>query len=115
MKRELKGSGISFSVISPTYVSHAGAYADILNKSGEKMNTPSIVGEVSPQEVANAVVRSIVKNKTDLIVGSPFLRIFTAVNALMPNFATTLLDLFNISQYSEKLAIIHHGKEVKEK
>ena len=111
MKRELKGSGISFSVISPSYVSDAGMYSDTVNKSNDKINTPRIAGEVNPQKVANAVIRSILKNRTDIIVGSPFLRIFTALNELMPGFVSKLFDFLNISQYNKKLALIHHDDQ----
>ena len=108
MKRELNGSGVSLSVISPSYVSKSGMYSDILNKSNDKLNTPKIAGEVTPQRVADAVIHSISKNKTDIIVGSPFLRIFAAINELMPNFVTKLFDSLGLSQYNKKLALIHH-------
>ena len=108
MSRELKGSGISFSVISPSYVSQAGMYSDILNKSTDQLNTPKIAGEVTPQKVVKAVIRSIQKNRTDIIVGSPFLRIFAAINELAPDCVTKLFDSLGLSQYNEKLAIIHH-------
>jgi len=42
MRRELKGSGVSFSVISPNYVSKAGMYADILKQTTERLKTPKI-------------------------------------------------------------------------
>ena len=108
MRRELKDSGVSFSVVSPSYVSQSGMYFDILGKSGGKLNTPKIAGEVTPQKVANAVVRSIAKSKTDIIVGPPFLRIFATLNELMPNFVSKSFDLLNISGYNKKLATIHH-------
>ena len=111
MKRELKGSGISFSVISPSYVSHAGMYSDILNKSNDKIITPRIAGEVTPEKVADAIIRSILKNRTDIIVGSPFLRIFSVINELLPDFVTRLFEFLNISQYNKKLALIHHDDQ----
>ena len=111
MKRELKGNDVSVSVISPSYVSQSGMYSDILNESTAKLNTPKIAGEVTPQKVADAVVRSILKDKTDIIVGSPFLRIFTAINELMPNFVTRLFGTLKLSQYNKKLALIHHDAQ----
>ena len=108
MKRELAGSGVSFSVVSPSYVSQSGMYFEILGKSGGKLKTPKIAGEVTPQEVAEAVIRSITKNKTDIIAGSPSLRIFAAINELLPDFVTKSFDLLGISLYNKKLAAIHH-------
>ena len=111
MSRELKGSGISFSVISPSYVSQSGMYSDILNKSTDQLNTPKIAGEVTPQEVVKTVIRSIQKNRTDVIVGSPLLRIFAAINELAPDCVTKLFDSLGLSQYNKKLAIIHHDTQ----
>ena len=108
MNRELKGCGVSFSVISPSYVSQSGMYSNILNKSTDKLNTPKIAGEVTPHEVVKAVICSIQKNRTDVIVGSPFLRIFATINELMPDCVTKLFDSLGLSQYNRKLAIIHH-------
>jgi len=113
MKREFKGSGVSFSTISPNYVSNTGMYADVLQKTSENLRTPKIAGEVTPQKVANAVVRSILKDKTDKIVGSPLLRAVSALNELTPNFVSNLLELFKIPQYNKKLASAHHNARVK--
>ena len=111
MNRELKGRGVSFSVISPSYVSQSGMYSDILSQSADKLNTPKIAGEVAPQKVADAVIRSILKNRPDIIVGSPFLRIFAAINELMPNFVTRLFGSLKLTQYNQKLAHIHHDTQ----
>ena len=114
MKRELKGSGVSFSAISPSYVSQSGMYSDILNKSTDKLNTPKIAGEVTPQQVADAVIRSVLKDKSDIIVGSPFLRIFSAINELMPNFVSRLFERLRLTQYNKGLAVIHHETQNQE-
>ena len=115
MERELKGSGISFSVISPSYVSQSGMYFDTLNKANYKLNTPITVGEVTPQKVADAVIRSILKNKTDIVVGSPLLRIFAAINELTPYLVTKAFDLLNLSKYSKKLALVHRDTHKRDK
>jgi len=110
MKREYKSSGVSFSAISPNYVSNTGMYADVLKKADENLRTPKIAGEVTPQKVASVVVSSILKDKTDKIVGSPLLRAVSALNELAPNFVSNLLELFKIPQYNKKLASVHHAK-----
>jgi len=114
MKREFKGRGVSFSTISPNYVSDTGMYADVLQKTSENLRTPKIAGEVTPQKVANAVVRSILKDKTDKIVGSPLLRVVSALNELAPNLVSNLLELFKIPQYNKKLASVHHDSKGKD-
>jgi len=107
MKREFKNSGVSFSTISPTYVSKAGMYADILHMSGKRLTTPKIAGEFTPMQVAKAVVCSIINDKTDVVVGSPLLRFASATNELFPNVVSGMLNLLGISRYNKKLAYIH--------
>ena len=114
MKREFRGSGVSFSTISPNYVSNTGMYADILQKASENLRTPKIAGEVTPPKVASVVVRSILKDKTDKIVGSPLLKVVSALNELAPDFVSNLLELFKIPQYNKKLASIHHDSKGKD-
>jgi len=105
MRREFRGSGVSFSAISPGYVSDAGMYADMLKKANGKLETPKIAGVVTPQQVANAVVYSILKDKSDKIVGSPLLAAVSALNELAPDLVSCLLDFFKIFQYNKKLAM----------
>jgi len=114
MKREFKGSGVSFSVISPNYVSNAGMYADVLKKTNEDLRTPKVAGEVTPQKVARMVVRSIMKDKTDKIVGAPLLIAVSILNELVPNFVTSMLGFFKIPQYNKKLASAHHNANEKD-
>ena len=115
MKRELRGSGVSFSAISPNYVSHAGMYADVLQKTSENLRTPKIAGEVTPQKVASVVVRSILKDKTDQIVGAPILRFVSVLNELAPNLISNLLEFFRIPQYNKKLASVHQNAKEENK
>jgi len=107
MKREFANSGVSFSVISPTYVSRAGMYADILHMTSEVLTTPKIAGEVTPRQVARAVVCSIVNDKTDLVVGSPLLRFASVVNEFIPDIVSGMLRFLGILRYNKKLAFIH--------
>ena len=113
MKREFKGSGVSFSAISPNYVSTAGMYADVLQKADDVLKTPKIAGEVTPQKVANAVVYAILKNKTDKIVGSPLLTIVSVLNEIAPDLISSMLEIFRIPQYNKKLASVHHDSKRK--
>jgi len=106
MKREYRGSGVSFSAISPGYVSNVGMYADMLIKAKGKLKTPKIVGDVTPQKVAAAVVYSILKDKSDKIVGSPLLAAVSALNELAPDMVSRLLGIFKISEYNKKLASV---------
>jgi len=84
LREELWGTGVGVSVISPTFVSEAGMWA----VTGLKPNP--IAGEVSPEQVADAVWTSIIKNKREIDVVPIQLRTVLKLQALTPGvFATT--------------------------
>ena len=84
LREELWGTGVGVSVISPTFVSEAGMWA----VTGLKPNP--IAGEVSPEQVADAVWTSITKNKREIDVVPIQLRTVLKLQALTPGvFATT--------------------------
>ena len=78
LREELYGSGVGVSVISPTFVSGAGMWAE----TGLKANP--MAGEVTPEQVAEAVFRAITKNRAEIdVVGLP-LRASLKVLAVAP-------------------------------
>jgi len=84
LREELWRTGVGVSVISPTFVSEAGMWA----VTGLKPNP--IAGEVSPEQVADAVWTSITKNKREIDVVPIQLRTVLKLQALTPGvFATT--------------------------
>ncbi len=78
LREELWGTGVGVSVISPTFVSEAGMWA----VTGLKPNP--IAGEVSPEQVADAVWTSITKNKREIDVVPIQLRTVLKLQALTP-------------------------------
>jgi short-subunit dehydrogenase len=62
LRMELHGSGVGVSLVSPTYVSEAGMWAE----TGQKAN--SMAGEVTPAAVATAVLRAIRENRREIQV-----------------------------------------------
>jgi short-subunit dehydrogenase len=79
LREELMGSGVGVSVISPTFVSAAGMWAE----TGLKAN--AIAGEVTPEHVAEAVFTAIRKNKAEIDVVRLPLRASLKVLAVAPN------------------------------
>jgi short-subunit dehydrogenase len=78
LREELFKAGVGVSVISPTFVSEAGMWAE----TGLKANP--IAGEVTPERVAEAVYAAITKNKAESdVVGLP-LRASLKVLAVAP-------------------------------
>lgn len=111
MRREYQHKGINFSVITPGYVSNSGMYAQLLNQSGQKLKTPFVAGEISPEKVAQKVVSAILYNKLDVYVARPYFKLLSIINELNPRFITSLLNFTKITQYNEKLAVANKAKK----
>ncbi len=73
---ELRGTGVGASVISPTFVSESGMFAE----SGARVR----VRLVTPEDVANAVVMAIRKNKAEIVVAPIEQRFFGRVISAAP-------------------------------
>ncbi|HEY4611031.1 MAG: SDR family NAD(P)-dependent oxidoreductase [Mycobacterium sp.] len=61
-RQDLHDTGVGLSIVEPTFVSDAGMYAD----SGVEL--PRGVRTVSPEDVSDAVIRSIEKNIGEIVV-----------------------------------------------
>ena len=84
LREELWGTGVGVSVITPTFVSEAGMWA----VTGLRPNP--IAGEVSPAQVADAVLSAITRNRREVDVVPIQLRTVLKLQALTPGvFATT--------------------------
>jgi len=84
LREELWGTGVGVSVIVPTFVSEAGMWAVT------RLKPNPIAGEVSPEQVADAVWKAITRNRREIDVVPIQLRTVLKVQALTPGvFATT--------------------------
>ena len=80
LRSELKGSGVSASVICPGYITEAGMFAE-----ERGMEPPKKSGAWgTPRDVARAVVRSIEKDVPDIIVARGMARIADVAFAISP-------------------------------
>ncbi len=78
LRQELAGSGVGVSLVSPTYVSEAGMWAETGQKAG------AIVGEVTPSEVADAVLKAIERNRREIQVAPPTAVVGARLGNLFP-------------------------------
>jgi len=78
MQFELNGSGVGASVICPGFVSGAGKFFR------DNPQTPKGIGEVTPGQVAQAVLRAIRENRQEVLVNPGPTRLLLALNALSP-------------------------------
>ncbi len=77
-REELHGTGVGVSTVSPTFVSGAGMWAE----TGLKANP--IAGEVTPEQVAEAVFTAITRNRAEIDVVRLPLRASLKVLAVAP-------------------------------
>jgi uncharacterized protein len=84
LREDLRPSGVGVSAIFPGFVRDAGMFHD----TGTKL--PPGVGTVSPEAVADAVVRAIERNRGEIDVAPVGLRAGAKAAGLAPDLAATL-------------------------
>ena len=84
LREDLRPSGVGVSAIFPGFVRDAGMFHD----TGTKL--PPGVGTVSPQDVADAGVRAIERNRGEVDVAPVGLRVGTKAAGLAPDLAATV-------------------------
>ena len=98
LREELRGSGVGASVICPGFVAKAGMFA-VYNKKA-----PRLVGETTPEKVAEAVVRSIKKNIGEIVVNSSPVRPMMFLDAVHPGIMSWVLRTFGVYGFYRKQA-----------
>jgi short-subunit dehydrogenase len=84
MREDLRPAGVGVSAIFPGFVRDAGMFHD----TGAKL--PAGVGTVSPEAVADAVVRAIERNRGEVDVAPAGLRAGAKAAGLAPDLAATV-------------------------
>jgi short-subunit dehydrogenase len=84
LREDLRPSGVGVSAIFPGFVRDAGMFHD----TGTKL--PPGVGTVSPEDVADAVVRAIERNRGEVDVAPVGLRAGAKAAGLAPDLAATV-------------------------
>jgi uncharacterized protein len=104
LRADLRGSGVGVSCIFPGFIRDAGIFAD----SGVKL--PPGVGTRSPQDVADALVDAIERNRGEVDVAPLPLRLGAAFAGLAPELATSLSRRMGAEKIAKELAAGSAGK-----
>jgi short-subunit dehydrogenase len=102
LRQDLRRHGIGVSTVFPGFISDAGMYAD----TGIKL--PRGVGTRTPEDVAAAVIRAIERNRAEIDVAPPSLRLGASFASVAPETAASVSRLFG----SEKLAAEFSAKQI---
>ncbi|MEA2289659.1 MAG: hypothetical protein QOD55_1656 [Solirubrobacteraceae bacterium] len=83
LRQDMRSHGVGVSAVFPGFVRDAGMFAD----SGAKL--PPGVGTSTPEEVADAVVRAIERNRGEIDVAPVPMRLGALIAGLAPGVAAT--------------------------
>ncbi len=81
LRAEFRGTGVSFSVICPVFVTGAGMFKRL---GEDRVKVPLVIGTVSVDRVVAAVLKSITHDKPEILLGSPAMRPLLALAQLAP-------------------------------
>jgi len=98
LRDELKGTGVSASVICPGLVSRVGQWVSY------GKTAPWFAGESAPERVAAAVVRAV-RNDLHEVIVNPFpFRPLLVLKALSPSMANALMMRLGLVEFSRRIA-----------
>ena len=95
LRQDLHGTGVGVSVVFPGFISEVGMFAD----TGDDL--PKGMRASSPARIAAAVLRAITKDRGEVVVVPPELRIATALAQASPETSARLSRLLNIGAVNE--------------
>lgn len=83
LRTDLRQSGVGVSTVFPGFISDAGMFAEA------NVQLPKGVGTSTPEEVADAVVTAIEKNRGEIDVAPLSMRLGSTFAGIAPEFAAT--------------------------
>lgn len=95
LRAELRGSGVSVSSVSPGFISEAGMFADRARETNRR--APVAVGESTPEQVANAILRAVVEDRAEILVSPGPARLLQAINQLAPDLINYLMERLGVT------------------
>lgn len=104
LRQDLAAAGIGVSVVSPGFIREAGMFAE----SGTKL--PPGMGTRSPEDVGAAVVKAIERNRAEVAVAPPQLRLISHLALSAPAIAARVSSSPSGNRISEDMSSNQTGK-----
>jgi short-subunit dehydrogenase len=98
LRADLMRHGVGVSVILPGFVSDAGMFAD------SRAELPRFVGTRSPEQVAEAVLRAIERNRAELEVAPLPVRVGAGLASAAPQIAAAASRMLGSEQIARSVA-----------
>jgi short-subunit dehydrogenase len=99
LREDLRPQNVGVSVVLPGFIRDAGMFAETGGVS-----LPLGIGTRSPEEVASAVIRAIQRNRPEVAVAPPPLRLAATFATLAPGLAAALGRRMGSEQIATELA-----------
>ncbi|MBN3882066.1 MAG: SDR family NAD(P)-dependent oxidoreductase [Nostoc sp.] len=101
VREELAGTGVNLSTICPGYISRVGMTVD----SG--LTVPQLAGISIPADVANAVIKALKQNQSEIIVNGGLLnesmtKLLLAIGQIYPQFVNTIYRLIGVVKVNSR-------------
>ncbi|HWD75212.1 MAG TPA: SDR family NAD(P)-dependent oxidoreductase [Solirubrobacteraceae bacterium] len=103
LREDLRSRGVGVSVVAPGFIRDAGMFADT------GLRLPPGVGTRSPEEVAEAVVAAIRRNRAEVDVAPPGLRLGAAFASVAPGAAAWGARLLGSHRIATEMAERQRG------
>jgi short-subunit dehydrogenase len=103
MREELRGTGVSASVVCPGFVAEAGMFA----VHGKR--APRLAGETTPEKVAEAVVHAIKDDIGEIVVNPGPTKLMLIANAISPGLMSWVLRSFGVYDFYRERAEENQG------
>jgi short-subunit dehydrogenase len=104
LRAELRPHGVGVSAVFPGFIREAGMFAE----SGVKL--PTGVGTRTPQDVADAVVSAIERNRGEVDVAPLSLRLGSTFSGIAPEISATVTRRMGGEKITAQLAAGQHEK-----
>jgi uncharacterized protein len=105
LREELKPFNVGVSVVSPTFVSDAGMFA-----SSSDQRSPKVATLVTPDDVAEAVVKAIEKNKSEALVTKGLSKFVGVMHSISPTATARIQEASGLTGYLRKRARRHDDR-----
>jgi short-subunit dehydrogenase len=102
LRAELRGTGVSCSVVVPGFISEAGMFADKIRE--HRVSAPTLAGTSTPQAVSRAVIRALKSDVLETIVAPGPMRLSQAFNQMFPEAFAWFLTRIGAMEPFKKIA-----------
>lgn len=103
LRGELRGSGVSASVVCPGFVSDEGMFA--VSTRATPVTVSKLVGTSTPAQVADAVVFALRRDRAEVLVNPGPVRLFQALHQLAPDMVAWLQARMGVKLMMRTLAL----------